>query len=112
VLTGPSPRRVRGTKRVPAPLKRLAALREAAARIAAAVERLDAEERAVLTLLLVEGMTPAEAAVTLGWTAERVGRTHRTLMAEVRRVFRGHATRTTRRGEGRSRIVTPLREAS
>jgi hypothetical protein len=33
-------------------------------------------------------------------------------MAEVRRVFRGSATRATRRGEGRSRIVTPLREAS
>uniref|UniRef100_A0A832I0F7 RNA polymerase sigma factor 70 region 4 type 2 domain-containing protein n=1 Tax=Eiseniibacteriota bacterium TaxID=2212470 RepID=A0A832I0F7_UNCEI len=103
-------RRPRGLKRAPAPVQRVAALCAARERVSAALARFREDERAVLALLLVERLTPGEAARALDVPVAALMRGHRALLAELRRALRGTAPRPSRRGESRARIV-PLARA-
>jgi DNA-directed RNA polymerase specialized sigma24 family protein len=55
------------------------------ARIAEAIARCTMRDRELLALLLVERLTPAEAAVALGLSLERVRRRHAALIARLAR---------------------------
>jgi len=65
-------------------------------RIAAALETCTADERALLSLMLIEEMTPHEAAATLELSAREVSHTWTHLLAELRRTLRGMKFRPTR----------------
>lgn len=95
-------RRARGVRRAPASIKRRAALQVAGARIGDALQGCTEEDRALMALLLLERLTPAEAAQALGMDVETVVRRHRALLARLRRAFRGIAIRPARSGERRA----------
>lgn len=106
-------RRARGLRRAPAALKRRAALQEAGVRIGGALRGCSGEDRALMALLLLERLTPAEAAQTLGMDVVTIVRRHRALLARLRRAFRGLVIRPSRAGDRRA--ILPLaraREAS
>jgi DNA-directed RNA polymerase specialized sigma24 family protein len=90
-VLSPSPmaRRSRALRRAPEPVRRLAAVRTGRDRVHVALARCSEHERAVLALLLVEHLTPLEAAAALGLPLREVLRTYRALMAELTRVARG-----------------------
>src|SRR5580765_1600245 len=102
--------RGRGLKRAPASLRRFAAVRAARLRIAEALHGCGEEERAVIAMLLVERLTPAEAAAVLGCSVNDVTRTYRALLADLRRVSRGVTMRTRRRAGAVASIVPMPRE--
>ena len=102
-------RRGRGLRRAPAVLKRRAAILEAGSRISVALRGCTEEDRALMALLLLERLTPAEAAQTLGMDVVLVVRRHRALLARLRRAFRGLAIRQARTGERRT--ILPLARA-
>jgi DNA-directed RNA polymerase specialized sigma24 family protein len=102
-------RRPRGLRRAPAPVQRLAAIGAAREKVTAALERLGDDERALLAMLLVERLTPAEAARALDVPVDQLARGYRALLAELRRAVRGLAARPARRPDGRPRIVTAVR---
>lgn len=106
MIPGAPVRRERGVRRAPATLRRRAALREAGARIGGALLHCTEEDRALMALLLVERLTPAEAAQTLGLDVVAIVRRHRALLARLRRALRGIPTRPTRSGE--RRVALPL----
>jgi DNA-directed RNA polymerase specialized sigma24 family protein len=58
-------------------------------RLAAALERCGRHERLAMALVLVERLTPAEAADVLGTSARGVDRTVHLTLARLRRVSRG-----------------------
>lgn len=98
-------RRARGLRRAPAALKRRAALAAAGERISGALRVCGEEDRALLALLLLEKLTPNEAARTLGMDVTQVVRRHRALLARLRRAFRGLALPVPR---GERRAILPL----
>ena len=102
--------RGRGLKRAPASLRRFAAVRAARLRIAEALHGCGEEERAVLAMLLVERLTPAEAAAVLGCSVNEVTRTFRALLADLRKVSRGVTPRPRRRAGSSPSIVPMPRE--
>lgn len=108
-MLGLAPRRARGLKSAPASVRRRAALEAARGRVAAALACRTDEERAVLAMLLVERLTPAEAAQVLGVEIAELLAMRRALLRALRRAFKGE-TRPSRWGESPSRIVTPARE--
>ncbi len=87
-------RALQGTGRVP----RTASVRE---RVAEAFERLSPHERVLLALLLVERLTPAEAAEAMGMPIERLSRAARELLAELRLAVAGLGLRRIRRRDPR-----------
>ena len=97
-------RRGRGLRRAPAVLRRRAALQEAGARIGDALRGCSEEDRALMALLLLERLTPAEAAQALGMDVVTVVRRHRALLARLRRAFRSLTVRTA----GERRAILPL----
>lgn len=104
-MTPDLPRRARGLRRAPAPVQREAALSAARARLAAALGRFREEDRALLGLMLVERLTPAEAARALDVPVSELLRGYRTLLSDLRRALRGLAPRPARRAAP----IVPLR---
>jgi len=109
VIPTVSIRRGRGLRRAPATLKRRAAIMEAGSRIHGALRGCTEEDRALMALLLLERLTPAEAAQALGMDVVAVVRRHRALLARLRRAFRGLAIR--RASTGDRRAILPLARA-
>lgn len=103
-------RRRRGMRRAPATLRRRAALREAALRVGTALRACSAADRALLALLLVERLTPGEAARALGLEAAGVTRRHRALLARLRRALAGVGAPRAR--GGRRAILLPRMKAA
>ena len=102
------PRLVRSAKRAPA--NRRASTR---ARLASALERCAARERDLLALLLVERLTPAEAAEALGISTRSLHRAFAAVMAELEAALRTGATGGARRARMRSSVTAEyLRRAS
>ncbi len=58
-------------------------------RIATALELCSAEERALLSMMLLEEMTPLEAGEAMELSAREVSRTYTNLLAALRRTLRG-----------------------
>lgn len=104
-----APRR-RALKRAPLSLRRMGALALARERLSAQLAGYDAAQRAVLALMLLERLTPTEAARALDLPVEQVTRLLRALLTDLRRVARGDVAGRTRRVEPRLRIVTPPRQ--
>ena len=79
---------------VPTPARRATRVRRdiRRARIAEAIARCTARDRELLALLLVERLTPAETAVALGQSLERVRRRHAALIARLARELAAYAT--------------------
>lgn len=105
MTTAPVLGRARGMRRAPAPLRRRAALRAAALRVGTALRACSAADRTLLALLLVERLTPGEAARALGLEAAALTRRHRALLARLRRALAGVAAR---RARGERRAILPL----
>jgi DNA-directed RNA polymerase specialized sigma24 family protein len=71
--------------------------------------------RRVAALLLLEGLTPAEAGVVLGVPAREIERTYGSLIEELRFSLRAVRLRSSRRGSARPRLIEvpdSLRRAS
>jgi DNA-directed RNA polymerase specialized sigma24 family protein len=58
-------------------------------RLADAIARCTRRDRVVLGLVLVEGLTPAEAADAMGISVARLQRAYGVALAELRRAWRG-----------------------
>jgi DNA-directed RNA polymerase specialized sigma24 family protein len=58
-------------------------------RIAAALELCSAEERALLSMMLIEDMTAHEAGEAMDLSVREVSRTYTSLLAALRRTLRG-----------------------
>lgn len=82
---------------------------DARGRIARHLDRCTPRDRLVLSLLVFEGLTPAEVAEALDLSPRTVRRVHAALLAELRRVARGMASRPSRRPQ-RPRAVTLVRQ--
>lgn len=67
-----------------------------------ALEGMTARDRLVLTLVLFEGLSTAEAANVLGEPSRRVARDYRSLIASLRR--RASAPATPRRRNGAAKV--------
>jgi DNA-directed RNA polymerase specialized sigma24 family protein len=100
--------RSRVLKRAPGALKPSLAARSLRGRIVEALSGFGDEERAVLSMLLVERLTIAEAAEALGCDASRVRLAYRSLLAALRRTL-GARSNASRFGEPRARLVLPAR---
>ena len=101
-----SSKRTRGVRRAPASLKRALVRRAAAARVGAALQTCTDDERGVLALLLLERLTPAEAARALGIGIDRVARLKSSLIARLRRAVQKRAVRPVRTGV--RAIIVPM----
>lgn len=102
-------RRERGLRRAPAALKRRLAVQQAGVRAAGALQDCSEEDRALMALLMLERLTPAEAAIALGLEVHTVVRRHRALLGKLRRAFRGVTMPAARRGERRA--ILPMARA-
>jgi DNA-directed RNA polymerase specialized sigma24 family protein len=78
-------------------------------RLADALERCERRERMMLALLLVERLTPAEAARALGLPVAGVTRRYRALLAELAKAYHGLGSRRAARAAVE---VSRLRRAS
>jgi len=96
-MSRPRPRLVRPAKRAP-----VAPRARARARLAAALARRAAHERDLLALLLVERLTPAEAADALGISARALRRTFAAVMAGLEAELRRATPARPRRPRGRA----------
>lgn len=103
-----APRR-RALKRAPLALRRMGALAVVRERLCAQLAGYDAAQRAVLALMLLERLTPTEAARALDLPVDQIARLYRALLTDLRRVARGDAP-SPRRPEPRLRIVTLPRQ--
>jgi len=86
----------------------------ARARVAGALATCTAREQLVLVLMLVERLTPAEAASALGLTARQVDRAYHAALADLRHALRrpriGRLSRAIARRS--LELAVPLRKAS
>jgi DNA-directed RNA polymerase specialized sigma24 family protein len=64
-------------------------------RVASALESCGESERAILALLLLERLTPGQAADVLGMPVARLERTYRDVLADLERVAAGAVSRIT-----------------
>ncbi len=88
-MNASAPRRSRALRRSPESARRPGGTEQSRGRIRAALDRCDGHERMVLAILLLERLTPDEAAGVLGVPAHQVVRTFRAVMAELARAARG-----------------------
>ena len=80
----------------------------ARARVAAALRSCSAREQLALVLLLVERLTPAEAAAVLGLSTRQIERAYEAALADLRLALRGRRTgRTSRALVRRSLALEP-----
>jgi len=84
-----TPRRPRARKRLPEAARGLIGTERDRGRIRAALDRCGEHERMVLAILLLERLTPDEAAGVLGVPARQVVRTFRAVMAGLARAACG-----------------------
>ena len=85
---------------------------EAREHLAWAIARLSPSERLILSLRLLERLTPQEAAHSLGVSVQYLNRTYRALLSTLERIQRTHALL---KGRGRREGAAPelrLRRAS
>jgi DNA-directed RNA polymerase specialized sigma24 family protein len=87
-------RRPRALKRTPEAVRCPDLTEQGRGRIREALDRWGEHERTVLAMLLLERLTPEEAAGVLGVSARQVVRTFRGLMAELARAAQGLPGRT------------------
>ncbi len=107
-----APRRSRALKRAPSRLRPALAAASAPAGLHEALAAFAEEERAVLAMLLIERLTPADAAAALGIERARVVASYRSMLAALRRALRDERA-PSRFGESRARIVlAPRRSAA
>jgi DNA-directed RNA polymerase specialized sigma24 family protein len=83
--------------------------RPARARIAAALRSCSAREQLALVLLLVERLTPAEAAVVLGLSTGQIERAYRAALADLRLALRGRRAGRTSRALARRSLALDQR---
>ncbi len=100
------PRRARAARSIDASGLSDAVIRR---RLLDAIEHCAPRERMMLALLLVERLTPAEAAETLRLPAASVTRRYRALLAELARAYHGLGSRRAARAAAG---VARLRRAS
>lgn len=81
-------------------------------RLSAAIERCSPPQRTMLALMLLERMTPAEAATSLGIPVEEFERAYRSLMVDLRRTMDKTGSRWRSAKRLAREYVTPLRKAS
>lgn len=109
MLSANAPRR-RALKRAPLGIRRLGALAIVRERLVSHLSGYDPSQRAVLAMLLLERLTPAEAARALDLSIDQVARLFRALLTDLRRAGRGTTSTPLRRAETRLRIVALPRQ--
>ena len=87
----------------------LAAPAPGRARVAAALRSCSAREQLALVLLLVERLTPTEAAVALGLSTRQIERAYRAALAELRLALRGRQRGRTSRALARRSLALDQR---
>ena len=95
-MNASAPRRSRAPRRAPPAVHGLTGTVQGRGRIREALDRCSEHQRMVLAMLLLERLTPDEAAGVLGVPARQVLRTFRSLMAELARAARGLPARPLR----------------